>query len=51
MVQWLRIHTSKAGNTNLIPGQGTDPPCHTVWSKKKKIGEGMAYETGKRGYC
>ena len=36
MVQWLRLHASKAGDLGLIPGQGSrscmpatkDPACH-----------------------
>ena len=27
VVQWLRFHTSTAGNVGLIPGQGTKVPC------------------------
>jgi len=31
MVQWLRLHVSTAGGTDLIPGQGTN--ILHVWSK------------------
>jgi len=35
-VQWLRLHTSTAGDAVSIPGQGTNPTCCTVKQKKKK---------------
>ena len=34
MVQWLRLHASTAGDTGLIPGQGTKIP-HAVWHSQK----------------
>ena len=42
-VQWLRLHTSTAGGTGLIPGQGTKIP-HAAWrdhptTKKRKENE------------
>ena len=40
VVQWLRLHTSKAGGAVVIPGQGTKIP-HAAWRgqklKEKKI--------------
>ena len=35
MVQWLSLHGSLAGDTSLIPGQGTKIP-HAMWPKKEK---------------
>ena len=35
VVQWLRCHTSTAGDTGLIPGQGSFESC-VVQQKKKK---------------
>ena len=35
-VQWLRLHTSTAGGTDSIPGQGTKIPQATWHSQKKK---------------
>ena len=35
VAQWLRLHTSHAGGTGSIPGQGSKIP-HAVWCKKKK---------------
>ena len=37
-VQWLRLHTSNARGTGLIPGQGTKilQATHGVAKKKKK---------------
>ena len=34
--QWLRLHTSTAGGTGLIPGQGTKVPHGVQCSPKKK---------------
>lgn len=31
MIQWLKLHVSTAGGTDLIPGQGTNIPH--LWSK------------------
>ena len=42
-VQWLRLLTSPAGGTGLIPGQGTKIP-HAAWhggKKKKKVALGL----------
>ena len=40
MVQWLRLHTSAAGGTGLIPGRG-NKVLHAAWCaqkrKKKKV--------------
>ena len=36
MVQWLRLRTSNARGTGLIPGQGTKIP-HAVWCGQKYI--------------
>ena len=36
MVQWLRLHASNAGDTGLIPGQGTKIPHTAPHAKKKK---------------
>ena len=33
--QWLRCHTSNAGDSGLIPDQGTKIP-HVTWPKKKE---------------
>ena len=35
-VQWLRLHTSNAGDIGSIPGQGNTTPHATVWQKKIK---------------
>ena len=35
-VQWLRLHTSNAGDTALIPGQGTKTPQALRRDPKKK---------------
>ena len=36
-VQWVRLSTSTAGGTGLIPGRGTKiPQAHVAWPKKKK---------------
>ena len=35
MVQWVGLHTSTAGGTGSIPGQGTKIP-HASQTKKKK---------------
>ena len=35
MVQWLRLHTSNAGDAGLIPGQGIKI-LHAARPKKKK---------------
>ena len=36
VVQWLRLWTSTAGDTGLIPGWGTlVPRCHLAWPQKK----------------
>ena len=32
VIQWLRLHASKARSACLIPGQGTKIP-HAVWGK------------------
>ena len=39
-VQWLKLHASKAGDTGLIPGQGTklSHAAHICRQKKKKRG-------------
>ena len=36
MVQWLKCHTSTAGGTGLIPGQGIKIPTSSAAKKKKK---------------
>ena len=36
-VQWLRLHSSNAGVTDLIPGQGTKIPPATQCSQKKEF--------------
>ena len=36
VVQWLRLHTSNAGDAGLIPGWETGSLCHMVWPLKKK---------------
>ena len=36
VVQWLRCHTSTAGDTGLIPGQGSFESCVVQQKKKKK---------------
>ena len=40
MVQWLRLHTSAAGGTGLIPGRG-NKVLHAAWcaQKRKKLKE------------
>ena len=35
MVEWLRLCTSTAEGTGLIPGQKTKISCCTAWQKKK----------------
>ena len=35
-IQWLRLHSSNAGVTDLIPGQETKIPYAMQYSKKKK---------------
>ena len=35
MTQWLRLCTSSAKDTGLIPGQGTKIP-HAMWHSQKK---------------
>jgi len=40
VVQWLRLHTSTAGCTSLIPGHGTKTP-HAAHTVKKKIKRNM----------
>ena len=35
-VQWLRLHTSTAGGTVSIPGQGTKIPHAALCGQKKK---------------
>ena len=35
VVQWLGLHASTAGDTGLIPGQGTKI-LHAVWDSQKK---------------
>ena len=42
--QWLRCHTSNAGDAALIPDQGTKIP-HVTWPKKKKERE-REWESG-----
>ena len=37
VVQWLRRHTSTAGDTGLIPGQGSFEGCVVQPKKKKEI--------------
>ena len=36
MVQWLRLHVSSAGGTDLIPGQGSKTPPHATEQKERK---------------
>ena len=36
VVQWLRLHASKAGDVGSIPGCGIKIPHDTVQPKKKK---------------
>ena len=33
-VQWLRLHTSTAGGTGSVPGQGTES-LHAAWHGQK----------------
>ena len=37
-VQWLSLHTSNAGDTSSIPGQGTKLP-HGTWKVKVKVAQ------------
>ena len=39
MVQWLKCHTSTAGGTGLIPGQGIKIPTYSAAKKKKEEDE------------
>ena len=34
VVQWLRLHTSTAGDTGLNPGQGSFESCMVLQKKK-----------------
>ena len=36
MVQWLKCHTSTAGGTGLIPGQGIKIPTYSAAKKKRR---------------
>ena len=40
VVQWLRLHTSTAGHTSLIPGHGAKTP-HAAHTVRKKIKRNM----------
>ena len=43
VVQWLRLHTSTAGDTVSIPGRGNST-CNMMRPKKR---DSMTFETGK----
>ena len=36
VVQWLRLHASKAGDVGSIAGRGNEIPHAMRWDKKKK---------------
>ena len=36
VVQWLRLHASKAGDVGSIPSRGSKIPHSMLWSQKKK---------------
>ena len=40
MVQWLRLHASKAGGIGSIPGQGTKVPHAEGHGQKKNLSRG-----------
>ena len=44
MVQWLRPHTSSAGDTGSIPGWGTKIPHATQHGQKKSLSETIFFE-------
>ena len=37
VVQWLRLHTSTAGDTGLNPGQGSFESCMVLQKKKNQM--------------
>ena len=45
VVQWLRLHASKAGDVGSIAGRGNEIPHAMRWDKKKKM-SGLSWIQG-----
>ena len=46
VVQWLRLHASKAGDVGSIPCRGSKIPHAMPWDQKKPKNVGSVLDTG-----